>query len=64
MRASDEYRIKALRLCRRAKSTSDPDVKVEYESLAFAYLCLAEQADCESAEWAECDCVGSPSQQS
>jgi hypothetical protein len=65
MQASDEYRVEALRLCRRATGISDPDMKVEYESLAFAYMCLAQQADCELAEWAECcDLVGSQSRQS
>jgi hypothetical protein len=54
MKASDEYRNTALKLCQRANGVQELDIKVEYESLAFAYMCLAEQADRESTEWAEC----------
>lgn len=53
MKQSDEYREKALRLCQRANAIADLDLKVEYESLAFTFMCLAEQADREIAEWAE-----------
>jgi hypothetical protein len=54
MKASDQYRNAALRLCQRANGIRSLDVRVEYESLAFAYMCLAEQADREAEEWAEC----------
>jgi hypothetical protein len=60
VKQSDEYREKALRLCQRANAVPDLDLKVEYEALAFTFMCLAEQVDSEMAEWAECrdlDCA-------
>ena len=54
MEASYKYRDVALKLCQKANSVQDLDLRVEYEALAFAYMCLAEQAGREPAEWAEC----------
>ena len=61
MRTSGECRQRALRLCERANVILDVNLRVEYESLAFAYMCLAEQMDAESAEWAECLSLGAAS---
>ena len=56
MKASDQYRNAALRLCQRANGVRSLDVRVEYESLAFEYMFLAERADREAVEWGEsCD---------
>jgi hypothetical protein len=41
----DEYRTKALELLARAEVESSSSLKVEFESLAAAYLRLAEQAE-------------------
>lgn len=51
--ASDRYRDRALKLCQRANAVRDRNVRVEYESLAFAYMSLAEQAERELAGWVE-----------
>ena len=40
--ALDEYRRKALELCARANEQRDPQLRVEYENLAFLYIELAE----------------------
>ena len=53
-KASDECRQQALRLCERANVVHDSNLRVEYESLAFAYMCLAEQMDADCSEWSEC----------
>jgi hypothetical protein len=58
MRPSDACRHQALKLCKQANAIEDPDLRVEYESLAFAYMCLAEQMDAERSEWAECRDLG------
>ena len=49
---SDECRRQALRLCERANFIRDFDLRVEYETLAFAYMCLAEQMETGCPEWA------------
>lgn len=43
--AVDEYRRKALELCARANQQSDYSLRVEYETLAFLYMELAEKAE-------------------
>jgi hypothetical protein len=53
-KASDECRQQALRLCERANVVHDFNLRVEYESLAFAYMCLAAQMDADCSEWSEC----------
>jgi hypothetical protein len=45
VRASQEYRQKALELCNRANSVRVHALKTEYEALAFSYMRLAEDAD-------------------
>ena len=55
---SDECRRQALRLCERANFIRDFDLRVEYETLAFAYMCLAEQMETGCPEWAECRNLG------
>jgi hypothetical protein len=45
MTAGDRYRAKALELLARAEVENSPLLKVEFESLAAAYLRLAEQAE-------------------
>jgi len=55
---SDECRREALRLCEQANLIRDVNIRVEYESLAFAYMCLAEQMDSERPESAECRELG------
>lgn len=45
---------RGLKLCRRANGIQDVEHRAEYESLAFAFMCPAEQTDREVAEWAEC----------
>jgi hypothetical protein len=52
MSASDIYRQRALELCQRANAQSNFDIRTEYESLAFAYMCLAEQTESDLLEWA------------
>jgi hypothetical protein len=51
MKASDVYRHKALELCQKANTQSDFDLRVEYEALAFAYMCLADQTERDWVEW-------------
>lgn len=53
MKTSDVYRREALRLCQKANAQPDFDLRVEYESLAFAYMCLAEQTERDLLEWDE-----------
>jgi hypothetical protein len=55
MSASDIYRQRALELCQRANAQSNFDIRTEYESLAFAYMCLAEQIENDLLEWASVD---------
>jgi hypothetical protein len=50
MRASQEYRKKALELCNRANSVRVHALKTEYEALAFSYMRLAEDADRDATE--------------
>lgn len=50
MRASQEYRQKALELCNRANSVRVHALKAEYEALAFSYMRLAEDADRDATE--------------
>lgn len=45
MTTGDDYRIKAAELRARARLETDPVVGAEWESLARAYLRLAEQAE-------------------
>ena len=52
MSASNAYRQKALELCQKANAQSNFDLRTEYESLAFAYMCVAEQMDSDLLEWA------------
>jgi len=54
MEESRRYREVALELCQRANSVQDPDLRAEYEALAFSYMCLAEQAEREAEELAGC----------
>lgn len=42
---AEEYRQKAVELCSKAKQQSDFAVRVEYESLAFHYMDLADQIE-------------------
>ena len=53
MKTSDVYRHEALRLCQKANAQPDFELRVEYESLAFAYMCLAEQTERDLLEWDE-----------
>jgi hypothetical protein len=50
VRASEEYRQKALELCNRANSARVHALKAEYEALAFSYMRLAEDADRDATE--------------
>lgn len=43
--SAEQYRQNALRLCAFANETSDPLIRAELESLAFAYMRLAEKAE-------------------
>lgn len=43
--SAESYRQKALKLCAIANQTSDPFIRAELESLAFAYMRLAEEAE-------------------
>jgi hypothetical protein len=45
MKASDQFRYTALRLCHKANDVQNANVRVEYESLAFAYMSIAELVD-------------------
>ena len=54
MKSSDEFRDKAFSLCQCANRIQDLDSKVEYESLAFVYMCLADQVESELIEWNKC----------
>ncbi len=45
MTTGDDYRVKAAELRARARSETDPAIGAELESLARAYLRLAEQAE-------------------
>jgi hypothetical protein len=45
MPSGDEYRIKAVELTAKAQTEISPDLRLELENLALAYLRLAEQAD-------------------
>jgi hypothetical protein len=45
MPAGDSYRVKAAELTAKAQTESSPDLRLELENLALAYLRLAEQAD-------------------
>ena len=45
MASGDEYRFKALELCERANEEQNLEVRRELESLANAYMRLAEMAD-------------------
>jgi hypothetical protein len=65
MKASDEFRDKAFKLCQCANGLQDLESKVEYESLAFVYMCLADQVESESVEWSKCrDLAGEHSHRS
>lgn len=43
--SAESYRQKALKLCAIANETNDPFIRAEIESLAFAYMLLAEKAE-------------------
>jgi hypothetical protein len=45
MTAGNEYRVKAAEFRAKAATENDPEIKAEFESLARAYLRLAEQAE-------------------
>ena len=45
MPAGDEYRLKAVELCARANKEPKPDLRNEFQGLAFAYMNLADLAD-------------------
>ena len=45
MASGDEYRCKALELCERANEEQELEVRREFESVATAYMRLAEMAD-------------------
>jgi len=45
MSSGDEYRHKALVLCGKANHEQRPEIRREYENLAFAYMRLAEIAE-------------------
>jgi hypothetical protein len=45
MTPGDQYRIRAAELMAKAQGEAAAPVRLEYESLALAYLRLAEQAD-------------------
>jgi hypothetical protein len=45
MTTGDDYRAKAATLRARAQREPDPTIAADFESLALAYLRLAEQAD-------------------
>jgi hypothetical protein len=45
MPPGDQYRARAVELSARARGETAPAIRHEYESLALAYLRLAEQAD-------------------
>ena len=53
MTSSEDCRAEALKLCERANKVLRTDLKAEYEALAFAYMCLAEQIEAERNEWSE-----------
>ena len=54
MSESDVYRQKALQLCQKANAQATFELRVEYESLAFVYMCLAEETDRDHLEWEPC----------
>lgn len=45
MTTADNYRVLAAKLTARARAVDNPEAASEWESLAHAYLRLAEQAD-------------------
>src|SRR5262245_60278400 len=45
MAAGDQYRTKAAEFYARAQSETRPQLRVQFENVAKAHLCLAEQAD-------------------
>jgi hypothetical protein len=49
MPTGDQYRVRAAELNAAARCERNPEIRKEYESLALAYLRLAEQAERNSA---------------
>ena len=45
MATGDEYRVRAADMQARARDEHNPEIRADFESLAMAYLRLADQAD-------------------